>query len=227
MCTGFLDLSHTQAHDREHRDIGAAAEWGGPSVQIVQGQIMDHLGPQGALFSSAPQGSSSQMTIDPAFSPADELYSQSKVQGYLPYVTSFPPRQVQPVQDAAQSHAVTQEQNTTAQTTSWQHEQRVQRKRMRDKERKHDTRLNDYQAYTRVCELLEIEQTPKNSLSQRSECSCVHRVGGIERFIVLKRVESSEPDYEEICKLLDISTKPRDTLPHRSKCSCTQPHRGY
>lgn len=184
---------------------------------------MDHLGPHGALFSSAPQGSSSQMTIDPAFSPSDELYSQCRVQ-YLPYVTSIPPGQVQ---DAAQSHVVTQEQNTTAQKAPWQHEQRVQKKRKKDKERKHDTRLNDNQAYTRVCELLEIEQAPKNSLSQRSECSCIHRVRGIERFIVLERVQSNEPDYEEICKLLDIPMKPRDTLAHRSKYSCIQPRRGY
>lgn len=164
------------------------------------------------------------MTIDPTFYPSDELYSQSRVQDYLPYATLVPPGQVQ---DAAQSRVGTQEQNTTAQKASWQYEERVQRKRRKDKERKHDTRLNDDQAYTRVCEVLEIEQTPKNSLSQRSECSCIHRVRGIERFIVLKRVESNEPDYEEISKLLDISMKPRDTLAHRSKCSCIQSHRGY
>jgi hypothetical protein len=192
----------------------------------VQGTITDHLGPQRNFSSSAPQGPSLQTTIDPAFSPSHELYPQSRVPDCLPYVTSFPPGQVQ---DAAQqSHVVTQEQNTTAQEESWQHEQKAQRKRRKDKERKRDTRVNDDQAYTSVCELLEIEQTPKNSLSQRSECSCIHRVGGTERFIVLERVKSNEPDYEGICKLLDISMTPRDTLAHRSKCSCTvQPHRRY
>ena len=136
---------------------------------------MDHLGPQGALFSSVPQGSPSQMTIDPTFSPSGK---QSRVPDYPHYVTSFPPGQVQ---DPAQSRVVTQQQTTAAQIASWELEQKADRKRRKDKERKHDTRAHDDEAYTRVCELLEIEQTPKNSLSQRSECSCVHRVGEIER----------------------------------------------
>lgn len=102
--------------------------------------------------------------------------------------------------------------------------ERIERKRRKDKERKHTGRANDDQAYTRVCEVLEIDQMPKNTLSQRSECSCIHRVGGIERLIVLKRVENNEPDYESICELLDISMKPRDTLAHRSKCSRIQPN---
>ena len=195
MCTGFPDFSHPQ----RDLDISAAARWGGPSLQIAQGNIMDHLGPQGALLSSDPQGSSSQMTIDPGFSSSDE---QFRLQGYprSPNAISFPPGQVQ---DATQSHVVTQEQNATTQNASWQREQRVQRKRRRDKERILGVRLNDDQAYTRVCELLDIDQLPKASLSQRSECSCIHRVRGIECFIVLKRVESNEPDYEGICKLLD------------------------
>lgn len=160
---------------------------------------MDHLGPQGVM------------------------YSQTGMQRYLPYGTLFPPGQVQ---DATQSHVVTQEQNMITQNVSWQNEQRVQRKRRKDKERKHDVHRNDDQAYMRVCELLEIDQTPKNSLSQRSECLCIHRVGGpgIERFIVLERVENNEPGYERICELLDISMTPRDTLAHRSKCLCIQTH---
>jgi hypothetical protein len=149
------------------------------------------------------------MTMGPAF-------SQSRVQGYSPHVTSFSPGQVQ---DAAQHHAVTQGQSTVTLNASRQHE-RFERKTVRDKERKHADRANDDQAYMRVCELLEIDQTPKNTLSQRSECECIHRVRVIERFIVLERVESNEPDYESICELLDISMRPRDTLPHRSKCSC-------
>lgn len=139
---------------------------------------MDHLGSQRALLSSVPQGSSSQMTIDPTFSPSGELYLQSRVPDCPRYVTSFPSGQVQ---DPAQSHVVTQQQTTTAQIASWESEQKAQRKRRKDKDRKHDTRAHDNEAYTRVCELLEIEQTPKNSLSQRSECSCIHRVGDIKR----------------------------------------------
>ena len=109
------------------------------------------------------------MTIDPAFSPgpSDGLYSQPGVQDYPTYVTLLPPGQMQ---DAAQSQVVTQEQNTTTQKVPRQHEQREQRRRRKDKERKHTNRAYDDQAYTRVCELLEIGQTPKNSLSQRSEC---------------------------------------------------------
>lgn len=176
---------------------------------------MNHLGPRETLSSYDPQGSSSQMTVGPAF-------SQSRVQYYLPHMTSFPPGQIQ---EAAQSHVVTQGQNTITQKASRQYE-RVERKRLRDKERKHSDRANDDQAYTRVCEILEIDQMPKNSLSQRSECSCIHRIGGIERFIVLERVESTEPDYEKICELLDISMNPRDTLAHRSKSSSILPIEG-
>jgi hypothetical protein len=116
ICSGFSDVSYPQAHDQGRLDIGSAVGWGGPSLQAVQpeGKIMDQLGPQGVLSSSAPQGSASRMTVNPAFSPSDELYSQSKVQDHLPYATSFPPEQVQ-------DNMVAQEQNTTTQTASLQH----------------------------------------------------------------------------------------------------------
>lgn len=177
---------------------------------------MNHFEPRGAPFYSAPQGWPSQMA-------SGSTFSQSSVQNYVPPMTSFPPGQVH---DAAQNHVVTQGQNAITQKVSRKYE-RAERKRRRDKERKHGDRANDDQAYTRVCELLEIDQTPKNSLSQRSECSCIHRVAGIERFIVLERVESNEPDFESISELLDISMKPRETLPHRSTWSSIEPHRGY
>ncbi|KAF8487710.1 hypothetical protein F5888DRAFT_1804779 [Russula emetica] len=157
------DLSHTQAHDQGHLDIGTAAAWGGPSLQIEQGKIMDHLGPQGALFSSAPQGSSSQMTIGPAFGPSDESYSQSRVQDYLPYVTSFPPGQVQ---DAAQSHLATHGQNATTQASK-RREQKAQEKKEKDRVNKRDHRSRNAEDFQRICALLDIPLKPKNRLAHR------------------------------------------------------------
>jgi hypothetical protein len=90
--------------------------------------------------------------------------------------------------------------------------------------RKEAERKNDDQAYARVWKLLEIRSKPKNKRSQQqSEYLRIHRVGGIERRIVLERVESNEPKYERICELLEISMKPKSTLAQRSECLCIHP----
>jgi hypothetical protein len=169
-CTGFPDLSHTQVHDQGHLDIGTAAGWRGPSLQIEQGTIMDHLGPQGALFSSAPQGSLSQMTIGPAFSPSDELYLQSTMQDYLPHVRSLPSGQVQ---GAAQNHVVTHGQNATTQAAQ-RHEQKAREKKEKDRVNKRGHRSRNAQDLERICDLLDIPLKPKNRLAHRSECLCIH-----------------------------------------------------
>jgi hypothetical protein len=126
---------------------------------------MDRLGPQGAVFSSAPQGSLSQMTIDPAFSPSDELYSQSMVQDHLP----FPSGQVQ---DAAQSNVVTHGQNATTQAAQ-RREQKAREKKEKDKVNKRGHRSRNDQDNERICNLLEIPLKPKNRLAHRSECLCI------------------------------------------------------
>ena len=130
---------------------------------------MDHLGPQGALFSSASQGSSSQMTIGPAISPSDELYSQSRVQDYSPYVRSFPPGQVQ---DAAQSHVVTHGQNA-ATPAAQRREQKVREKKEKDRVNKQNHRSRNAQDFESICALLDIPLKPKNTLAHRSECLCI------------------------------------------------------
>jgi hypothetical protein len=131
---------------------------------------MGHLGPQGAVFSSAPQGSSSQMTIGPAFSPSDQLDLQSGVQDDLPYVESFPPGQVQ---DAAQSHVVTHGQNAATQVAQ-QREQKAREKKEKDRVNKRNHRSRNAQDFESICALLEIPLKPKNRLAHRSECLCIH-----------------------------------------------------
>ena len=68
---------------------------------------------------------------------------------------------------------VTQGQNVTAQEAS-SRERKEQGKRAKDKERKKAERSNDKRAYERICEVLEISLTPRNTLADRSECLCLH-----------------------------------------------------
>jgi hypothetical protein len=53
-------------------------------------------------------------------------------------------------------------------------EQKVQKKKERDKERKRVERSNNRKDYKKICELLKISSTPKNTLAIRSECLCIH-----------------------------------------------------
>ena len=64
---------------------------------------------------------------------------------------------------------VTRGQNATAQEASSQREQKGQGKRAKDRERKKAERSNDKRAYERICELLEISMSPRNTLADRSE----------------------------------------------------------
>jgi hypothetical protein len=129
---------------------------------------MNHLDPQGALFSSAPQGSSSQ-TIDPAFSSSGELYSPSGGRDILPYATSFPPGQVQ---DAAQSNVVTHGPNVSTQASQLR-EQKAREKKKKDKLNKRDHRSRNAQDFERICALLQIPLKPKNWLAHRSKSLCI------------------------------------------------------
>jgi hypothetical protein len=108
------------------------------------------------------------MTIGPAFSPSDVLYSQSRVQGYLH--SPFSPRQVQ---DAAQSQVVTHGQNATTQA-SQRREQKVQEKKEKDRVNKRGHRSRNAKDFERICALLDISLKPKNRLAHRSECLCIH-----------------------------------------------------
>ena len=130
---------------------------------------MDHLGPQEALFSPASQGSSSQMTVGPVISPSDELYSQPRVDDHLPYVRSFPPGQVQ---DAAQSHVMTHEQNAPTQAAQ-RREQKAREKKAKDKINKQGHRSRNAEDNESICALLDIPLKPKNRLAHRSECLCI------------------------------------------------------
>jgi hypothetical protein len=130
---------------------------------------MDHLGPRGAHFSPASQGTSSQMSIGPAFSPSDELCSQSRVQDYLPHVRSLPPGQVQ---DAVQSDVMTHGQNATTQAAQ-RREQKAREKKEKDRVNKRGHRSRNAEDFERICALLDIPLKPKNRLAHRSECFCI------------------------------------------------------
>jgi hypothetical protein len=130
---------------------------------------MDHFGSHRVSCSSDPLRSLSAMTVNNPSSPLTELHSQS---GY-PYATSSLLGQVE---GTAQSHLVAQEHNVTTQEASRRRasEGRIQEKRRKDKERKFQNRIGGKQAYTRICELLEIDFMPENTRAQRSECLCIH-----------------------------------------------------
>ena len=53
-------------------------------------------------------------------------------------------------------------------------ERKVQRKRELDKARKQAERDNSAEDYEKICELLKIAMTPKNTLAHRSECLCIY-----------------------------------------------------
>ena len=156
---------------------------------------MDHLGPQGALFSSDSQGSSSQMNIGPAFSPSDELCSQD----YLPYVGSLPPGQVQ---DAAQSHVMTHGQNATTQAAQ-RREQKAREKKEKDRVNKRGHRSRNAQDFESICALLDIPLKPKNRVAHRSECLGIRPCRIIERFTVLEVVQGLVEQHEVDSDLRD------------------------
>ena len=99
-----------------------------------------------------------------------ESYAEYGVQDHFPDATSFPPGQVE---GATLNLVATQGQNATAQE-ALQREQKILEKRERDKAKKKIDRDNDAVAYARICELLKIPLTPRNTLANRSECLCIH-----------------------------------------------------
>jgi hypothetical protein len=174
----------------------------------------DHLEAQGASGFDTP-GSSSATIADSLSSLSDGgFYSQYGVRDDYPRAASSSRVQVE---GAAQTHVVTQGQDAAQQEASQRREQKTREKREGDRRRKRADRAGDDQAYSRVCSLLAIKLDPKNTLSQRSECLCIHRVGDVERFVVLTSVESIDQDFERMCELLEISMSPRKTLAHRSE----------
>lgn len=235
----FSDLSH--AHDRvldsffdghliddDTRHLAPiqahrAAGWGSINLRTVQEGTVDHLEARGASGSDT-SGSSSMMVADTSSSLSDDgFYSQYWAPDDYPCTTSSSRGQV----GAAQNHVVTQGHDAAKQEALRRHEQKTREKREGDRRRKAADRAGDDRAYPRVCELLAIKLDPKNTLSQRSECLCIHRVGGVERIVVLRSVESIDQDFERMCELLEISMTPRKTLAHRSECICVHSCRRY
>ena len=193
-----------------------AAGWG--STNFQDGTV-DRLEAQRAS-GFEPSGSSSRMIADSSSSLSDDsngFYPQYGVQDDYPHATSSSHGQVGGV---AQNHAV------ALGLDAKQEAIRLRRKKKRedDRKRKESDRAADERAYSRVCKMLAVKLDPKNTRSQRSEYSCIHRVGGVKRFIVLKGVESIDQEFERMCELLEISMTPRETLAHRSECLCIHSH---
>ena len=179
---------------------------------------LDHLEAQGASGSDPLESSST--TIAGTLSPLG-FYSQCRVQDDYTHATSSSHGQVE---SATQSHAVTQSRDAARREVI---RRRQQRKRERDRIRKDADRAADDRASSRVCDLLAVELDPKNTRSSRSECFCIHRVRGIERFVVLEGVESINQDFGRMCELLEIPMTPRKNLAHRSECLCIYSSQRY
>jgi hypothetical protein len=137
---------------------------------------------QGASGRSDPPGP----TVDTLSLQSRELRPQFRVQDGHPYATSPPQEQVE---GAAQSLVAAQGQYATTGEASSQRERRGT-KRERDKENKRTERSRSARDYARICELLDISLTPRNTLSNRSECCVYVLVRGGDRFIVLGSVEA-------------------------------------
>jgi hypothetical protein len=73
---------------------------------------------------------------------------------------------------AGPSLQVAQEQNPITQDPSHRRE-KIREKKERDKRRKRAERSNNSKVYAKICELLDIDLGPKNTLANRSECLCV------------------------------------------------------
>src|SRR5258708_25498220 len=99
-------------------------------------------------------------TADTPGSQADEGNLQSGAQDGNPPATLSSRGQVE---GAAQSQAVTHGQDAI--TQAQRREQRVHKKREKDRERKDAERKNDDPAHALVCQLLEIRSKPKNKRS--------------------------------------------------------------
>ena len=171
---------------------------------------MDHLEAQGA--SGSDLVGSSSTTIAGSSSPLG-FYSQYRVQDDCTRATSSSHGQVE---NAAQSHTMTQGQDAVARQEVIR--QRQQRKKERDRLRREADPATDDRAYARVCDLLAIKLDRKNTRSERSECLCIHHVGGIERYVVLKSVERIDQGFERVCELLEISMTQRKPLAHCGEC---------
>ena len=168
---------------------------------------MDHLGPQGAVCFSASPGLSSQMTIDPAFSPSG---SQLGVQDD-PCATLLHHGQME---GTAQSYLVAQGHNASTREASRRRvsEQRIKEKRRKDKERKKKYRVNGKQAYERICQLLGIDLMPENDRAQRSECLYIHPIWSVEHFTVLEVVEQQQEVINDLRRQLEENEEYIETL---------------
>jgi hypothetical protein len=185
VCTlAYLDISRTHNQvlnpfsegrliDNDTRHLASiqahrAAGWGITNFRTVQEGTTDYLEAHGASGFGTP-GSSSVTIAETSSSLSDDgFYSQYGVRDDYPHATSSSRGQVEGV---AQSDVVTQGQDATQQEAIRRREQKTREKRDGDKRRKRADRAGDDQAYSRVCNLLAIKLDPKNTLSQRSECS--------------------------------------------------------
>jgi hypothetical protein len=132
---------------------------GGSDLQMGQGgptYYSDYCPPlpiQGSWGDSGPS--------DPQERTADTLSSEL-----------YPRFTVGRVEGAAQDPVATQGQHATTGIAPSLREGKVAKK-VRDRERKRIDRSNNARDNARICELLNISMTPKNTLSNRSECWCI------------------------------------------------------
>ena len=151
----------------------------------------------GVSMPSALPESSSTMIDSTSTSLSAESYTQPEWQGDYDELTSFPCGRVESTTEnlvAMQGQiATTQEASLTreriiqrkkgkdkarnrddwsndTQEAALARERKIQRKKDLDKARKRTERSQNKQAYTRICQLLNIDLDPINTLADRSEC---------------------------------------------------------
>ena len=84
---------------------------------------------------------------------------------------------------AGASLLAVQEQSPTTQEAFQTHKERLRPKMEKDRVRKHNQRSIDSQSYARICEVLNISLSPRNTLAYRSECLCVILAEDVECFV--------------------------------------------
>jgi hypothetical protein len=84
---------------------------------------------------------------------------------------------------AGPSLSAAQEQSPTTQVAFRTHEEKLQAKKERDKQRKRSERSTNSEVYENICTLLNISLSPKKTLANRSKCLCVIPIQDVECFV--------------------------------------------
>ena len=162
----------------------ASTQYGYPASQIRVDQQMEQeelenhnlLRPQDIYrhsVPSAPPVSSSTMIASPSPSLSADSYTQPAWKDDYSDLTSFPCGRVE---STTENLVAMPGQIATTREAALARERKVQRKKDLDKARKKTERSQDKQAYRRICQLLNIDLDPINTLANRSEflCLCTH-----------------------------------------------------